>query len=95
VKNDKRYEISQLLIRRRMVKICEEKYPGMHPSDVVNYLRLGECMTEVEAAHHLRVGLSTLRSWQRPEAGGQIITDKLRQLRRNNARRLNEQKRNR
>jgi DNA-binding transcriptional regulator YiaG len=87
---DKRYEISQRLSYTRMVKICESRYPGMHPANVVTYLRVGERMTQEQAANHLGVSISCIRRWQKPEASVHNITPLEMLTKRNNANRLNE-----
>ena len=87
---DKRYKIAQQLLYTRMVKICESKYPGMHPADVVSYLRLGEKMTQRQAADYLGVSISCIRQWQKPEASIHNITPFEILTKRENARRTNE-----
>jgi DNA-binding transcriptional regulator YiaG len=57
---------------------------------VVSFLRLGEQMTQEQAAAHLGVCLTTLRRWQKPEAGIHNITAKELDTKRRHAQVLNE-----
>jgi hypothetical protein len=91
---DLRYEIIQRLPYTRMVRICEDRYPGMHPADVVSYLRLGEQMTQEQAAKYLGVSLSCIRRWQKPEAGVHILTERELESKRRSAQALNGKIRN-
>ena len=88
--NDVRYRWRGELKYTRMVGACERMYPGMHPADVVSYLRLGEGMTQEQAAEHLGVSLSTIRHWQKPEASIHIVTEREIDAKRANAMRTNE-----
>jgi len=92
--DDIRYRWRGELKYTRMVKVCGVRFPGRHPADVVSYLRLGEHMTQEQAAKYLGVALTTIRRWQKPEAGVHNMTAKEMEAKRANARRMNERVRN-
>lgn len=74
-----------------MFRACARQYPGMHPSDVVQYLRIGEEMTLMQIAELLGVSKSTVSEWQRPEIQYiQTITVKALAASRKNVVRMNQ-----
>jgi len=90
IKVDVRYKSRDDLRYDVMVRTCEKKHPFMHPSDVVSFLRIGEQMTQKQTAKYLGVSVTTIRTWQKPEAQIHIYTEKERQVKRRSAIRLNE-----
>lgn len=51
------------LPENKMVRASTRLYPGRHPSDVIEYLRMGERMTLAQIARHLGVGMRTVCDW--------------------------------
>lgn len=93
IKIDVRYKERDDLRCDVMVRACEKKHPFMHPSEVVNYLRLGEGMTQEQVSKYLGVSIKTVRTWQRPEAQVHIYTEKERRAKRKSAIELNNRAR--
>lgn len=52
------------LYENKMVRNCSRLYPGQHPCDVIEHLRVGEKMTLKQIAEHLGVGARTVFDWQ-------------------------------
>lgn len=53
-----------------MVRACELVLPGRHPSDVIQYLRVGEGLTVKQVADKLGVHIMTVQRWMPPEIVG-------------------------
>lgn len=51
----------------KMVRACETILPGRHPSDVIQYLRIGEGLTVEQVADRLGVHIMTVNRWTPPE----------------------------
>jgi hypothetical protein len=68
----------------------------MHPSDVIQYLRLGEMMTLSQIANHLSISLRTIVDWQPPECWGlMIVSQDIRARRREWMKKVNQMNRER
>ncbi len=77
-----------------MVRACAVKYPGKHPADVVQSLRLGDGLTLKQVANHLGVSETTVSRWQGPDVRyTTLITDTFRESSRRNIGRVNEARR--
>jgi len=79
----------------KIVRACAKILPGRHPSEVIEYLRLGEEMTIATVAEVLGVSYGTVQEWQSVETIGlKHITEKQRQASRANAKTMTGKNKN-